>query len=271
MITATSARSAYLTRDALRSAAPSVFATEPWGAMSARYGFVPTIAVVDQLADMGYAPVRAQQSTSRIEGKTNFTQHMIRFRHVNFLRPDAVGDEFPELVAVNSHDGSGLIRFMAGLFRLKCLNGAVASIGDLGGFAIRHVAGPDFHKQVFNAVYNVADQANMALERATAWRNIALDSDERIMFAESAILARNATLPVTPAQLLNPVRPGDEAHDLWTTFNVVQEHLIRGGLRTHNAAGRRASTRAIKSVGEDLKINRSLWTLASRIAEIKGA
>ena len=34
---------------------------------------------------------------------------------------------------------------------------------------------------------------------------------------------------------------------------------------------RRTSTRAIKSVNEDVRVNRALWLLAERMAEIKAA
>src|SRR4051812_9234865 len=81
--------------DALRRAAPSVFAATPWGGMSGRYRMVPTIDVVGMLRDKGFLPVRAQQSRSRVPGKGDFTRHMIRFRHGDFLSPVTVGAEIP--------------------------------------------------------------------------------------------------------------------------------------------------------------------------------
>jgi hypothetical protein len=35
--------------------------------------------------------------------------------------------------------------------------------------------------------------------------------------------------PITPEQIINPRRVLDRGQDLWTTFNVVQENVIRGG------------------------------------------
>jgi hypothetical protein len=46
-------RTAVLDRDALHRAAPSIFAARPWGEMSDRYGFVPTVDVVARLAGEG--------------------------------------------------------------------------------------------------------------------------------------------------------------------------------------------------------------------------
>src|SRR5437588_12282750 len=79
----------------LRRAVPSVFAAAPWGAMSGRYRFVPTIDVVGMLRDKGFLPVRAEQSRTRIAGKGDFTRHMLRFRHADHLSPLTVAAEVP--------------------------------------------------------------------------------------------------------------------------------------------------------------------------------
>ena len=72
------------------------------------------------------------------------------------------------------------------------------------------------------------------------------------------------------ASLLTPVRYGDAATDLWTTFNVVQEHLIRGGDRymgyTAGMGIRRNRTRPVGGLGESQKLNKALWSLASEFA-----
>jgi len=57
--------------------------------------------------------------------------------------------------------------------------------------------------------------------------------------------------------------------DLWTTFNTVQENLIRGGLRGRTAKGNRTSTRAVKGVSENVRLNKALWTLAEKMAQLK--
>src|SRR6516165_7387134 len=92
--------------DQLRRRVPSIFATAPWGALSGRYRMVPTVEVVGMLRDKGFVPVRAEQSRTRIPGKGDFTRHMLRFRHSDFLSPLVVGTEIPELVLLNSHDGT---------------------------------------------------------------------------------------------------------------------------------------------------------------------
>src|SRR4051794_12094622 len=123
---------ATLSHDQIRRVAPSVFAETPWSNMSDRYGFVPTVAVLGMLAGEGFYPVRAAQSKTRIEGKSDFTKHMIRFRHLDYLKPSQVGQELPELVLTNSHDGTSGYQLAAGIFRLVCSNGMVVQSSDFG-------------------------------------------------------------------------------------------------------------------------------------------
>lgn len=262
-------RPAVLDHDALFRVAPSIFATEPWGAMSDRYGFVPTIDVVGRLAGEGYYPVRAEQSRSRIEGKSDFTRHMVRFRHQDFLQPMTVGTEFPEVVLVNSHDGACTLEFLAGIFRLWCSNGAVCPVGDSAGFKIRHNGSADFMERVIGATMGVVENTGLAMGKMVEWKEITLDRSEQLALAGAAIELRNATLPIKPEQLLATRRTADLSPDLWTVENVIQENLIRGGIRTRNATGRRATTRAVGSVNEDIRLNKGLWILSQAMADLK--
>jgi hypothetical protein len=56
----------------------------------------------------------------------------------------------------------------------------------------------------------------------------------------------------------------------------VQENVIRGGLsavaRDENGRRlRRVSTRQVKGIDQDVKLNRALWQLAEKMAELKAA
>ena len=63
------------------------------------------------------------------------------------------------------------------------------------------------------------------------FRNRRLSEAEALAFAERARLLRYEfpeQAPIGAATLLSARRPEDQANDLWTTFNRVQEQLIRG-------------------------------------------
>src|SRR5262245_50401059 len=131
---------AILTRDTLRQTVPSVFARQPYHAMSDRYRFVGTDSVLDIMEGLGYHPVKAMQSRSRLENKRGFTRHSIRLRHVDYLTAPR-GEELPEIIVENSHDGSAAYRLHAGIFRLVCSNGLVIASASFGTISVKHSGG----------------------------------------------------------------------------------------------------------------------------------
>ena len=70
-----------LAEDRMRQAAPSIFAERKHSSRSERYSYIPTIEVLRGLRKEGFEPFMVAQSKSRIEGKTEFTKHLIRMRH----------------------------------------------------------------------------------------------------------------------------------------------------------------------------------------------
>ena len=268
-----------LTNDELFKKAPSIFATEPWSEVSEKYRFIPTLQVVDAMRAEGFMPVRAEQSRSRIAGKGEFTKHMIRFRQTQFLGTGAMAldDEFPEIVLVNSHDRSSGYQLSAGVFRLVCLNGMVVKSADMGTLSVRHSG--RVLDDVIEGTYSIAQDMPQIMERVEGFKSVSLIPAEREAFAAAAVLLRypldennNATAPIEAAQLLRPRRWQDQNKtDLWSSFNQVQENFIKGGLRGRGTTGKRTSTRAINSVSEDVRLNKSLWALADAMRQIKTA
>ena len=65
----------------MRAAAPSIFAEGKHASRSERYTYIPTIDVLRGLRNEGFEPFMVAQGASRVEGKAEFTKHMIRMRH----------------------------------------------------------------------------------------------------------------------------------------------------------------------------------------------
>jgi hypothetical protein len=280
-----------LTLDAVRHYAPSAFAIEKHSSRSERYTYIPTSEVIAGLMKHGFQPFKAMQSRSRIEGKSEFTKHLIRFRH-----PDAAlqGDSYPEVVLINSHDGTSAYKLMAGVFRLICSNGLIIADSITGSLSVHHKG--NIVDQVIEGSFEIIGESVKALKTADVWSQLALTTGEQNAFAEAAHSLRFAdsegkiTTPITAAQLLAPRRTEDAAprtdyrvaptaaSDLWRTMNVVQENVIKGGLhgtqRGFDERGRRTSrrvtTRTVNGIDQDVKLNRAMWMLAERMAELKG-
>lgn len=272
----------------LRQLVPSAYATRPHESRSSRYTYIPTSEVIDGLIAEGFAPFKAVQSRSRIEGKSEFTKHMIRFRH-----PDAMmsaSGNVPEVVLINSHDGTSAYKLLSGIFRMICTNGMIVCEKNLGELSIHHKG--NIVNQVIDGSFEIIGQSNKALETVETWSNLQLTAGEQNVFAEAAHSLRFADAdgkietPITAAQLLTPRRREDRAEtgghgwsrpapDLYRTLNVVQENVIRGGLSARASGdgrtrGRMVTTREVRGIDQDVRLNRALWQLAERMAELKG-
>lgn len=76
--------------------------------------------------------------------------------------------------------------------------------------------------------------------------------------------------PVTESQILAPRRWQDESDDLWTTYQRIQENLLKGGLSGRTAQGKRTHTRPVNGIDGDVKLNRALWVMAENMLDLLG-
>lgn len=260
-----------MTDEQISKAAPSAFAITPYHGQSDRYAFVPTSDIIKVMRENGFQPVSASQSRSRIEDKKNFTKHMIRFRN-NDTQLTKVGDSLLDTVLVNSHDGTSRYELSAGIMRLACLNGLMVSEGLISSVKIRHTG--DITVKVVESSLSILNQAPMIAEVIQVWRQIQLERQEQLLLAEAAHSLRfeeDSTLAVaiTPERLLTVRRYNDNGNDLWSVFNRIQENVIRGGLRGRTEGFRAVRTKAVKGIDNDVRLNKAMWTLAEKMAELK--
>jgi len=267
-------RKTILTDDQLRGMVPSAYAERPFHGMSDRYAFVPTFKVIDALRAEGFEPIEAKQSTARTAGKQEFTKHMIKFTRTDARQITKVGDSIAQVCLVNSHDGSSIYSLLAGLWRIACSNGLLVSEGDYNSVSVRHSG--DIVGEIIDGSYKVIESASQAGERAAEWKAITLDTNEAMVFADAALKLRwdgseDHHAPITADRLLTVRRPEDRGQDLWTAFNRCQEALIKGGNRGRTANHRRTTTRPVNAIGDNVKLNRALWTLTEQMAKLKQA
>ncbi len=263
----------------LKRIAPSIFATERHESRSDRFTYIPTFEVLSGLRSQGFVPVRAIQGKSRTEGKEAYTKHMVRFQHPDFAARRSLGGVAPEVVLMNAHDGTSSYRTMSGVFRSICTNSMIVMEDGATDIRIPHKG--DVLHQVIEGSFAVIEQSQLTLDRADAWAGVPLNRDEAQIMAEAAHIIRFADTDgetdtaIKAEQLLIPRRQDDMSNDLWRVFNRVQENVIRGGLsatgRDANNRHRRTTTREVKGIDADVKINRALWHLTERMAALKAA
>lgn len=267
-----------LTEDQLRSLVPSVFARSAHESRSERFQPIPTYDVVEELNKQGFSVVGARQSVSRDASKREFTKHLLRLRRLDEADKLVRDGTAFEVLLKNANDGTSAYDLLAGLWRFVCGNGLM--VGDtFSSVKVRHSG--NVVSKVVEGTYEVLDQAQLLLAAPDKFGSIGLTGQEQLAFATAAHQLRfdepeeGAKPAIQPAQLLEIRRPEDRTNDLWTVYNRVQENAVKGGLtgRATDANGRRSTrmstTRQIKGIDQDVKLNRALWTLTEFFAEQK--
>jgi hypothetical protein len=263
-----------LSEEQMRVAAPSIFAQGKHASRSERYTYIPTIDVLRGLRKEGFEPFMVAQGASRIEGKAEFTKHMIRMRHAGQAktRPEA-----NEIILINSHDGASSYQMLAGIFRYICCNGLV--VGDVvEDLRIPHKG--NVQSDVIEGAFRVLDEFEAVDQHTEAMKALQLEPTEQIAFASAALALRfgervgqvdgaHPPAPVTAEQLVEARRPEDLGRSLWTTLQRVQENVMRGGQPGRSAQGRRLRTRPVGSIDRGVNLNRALWMLAEEMRKLK--
>lgn len=253
----------------LRQKSPSVFAEQAAADRSGKYTFIPTYQVVEAMQDNGFFPVACMESAARKEEKQGFTKHLIRFRqHDGFSQ---VGEVKPEIVLLNSHDGTSSYQLTAGLYRLVCANGLIVADSVLDTVKCRHSG--NIIDNVIEGTFSIIDNMPKVQQDIEEMRQIALPAPIQNAFAKAAAGLRwdENALPIEPAQLNRSFRAADQAPDIFTTMNRIQENIIRGGIRGRNANNGRMTTRAVNSVTENVRLNKAIWALAEEVKSLMAA
>lgn len=248
--------------DRLLDQVPAIFATEAGPKTSAHYTFIPTHNVIQGLRDAGFVPVQARQSVSR-KGSPGHARHLVRLRTppMDLTLVDAI----PEVVLLNSHDGSSAFELRAGLFRPVCTNGLLVSLGDFVAVRIAHRG--DVVERVVSGALEICGRLAVLGNVVERMAEAELEESVRESFAREALELRHGSAEASgyrPNQLLNSRRAADIGADLWRTYNTVQENLLGGGLLRRAPSGRLTRSRRIKAIREDVRLNAGLWEIATR-------
>lgn len=259
-----------MTDDQLRQYAPAIFAERAHESRSDRYQFIPTIAIVDQMRDAGFFPVRASQSSARTIDKKLHTKHVIRFRS-----PDAsveLDGLIPEFSLLGSSDGTSAHILDAAIFRNACYNGLIVKQADIDCIRVRHSG--NAAEKIVQGTHELLSVMPRVMESIDNMRSINLDHKELAQLAQSAARLRweAETEQVDLNELVTPQRQADKSRDLWTAFNILQERVLKGQANVRNIeTGKARKAREVKSVTENTRLNKELWQIAAFFAEQKRA
>jgi len=256
----------FLTKDAIREIAPSVFTEKANpSSTSKHYVHIPTEQVIDDMSSLGWDVVDAKQVNTR--KNPGFQKHMVVFGSNDLVVNGSDGDTvMPRILMTNSHDGKNSFKFQAGLYRLICSNGLVVADAEFANMKIRHM-GYDLAelKTVINEIVEKLPLTVKCMNKLKAKR---MSEDEKIEFAKEALATRLTEIEISKytseniMELLEPTRYEDEGDDMWSVYNIIQEKIIHGMMDVYGISGKKRKLRKIKNFQQDTRVNRELYQLA---------
>jgi len=248
-----------LTKEDILRTAPSVYATQPKETMSDRYVFVPTDKILDNFAEAGWFPTKAFQSKTK-KDNVDERKHVIRLSNpsVQPVMP-TVGSLTPEILLINSHNGTSTVHMEIGIYRLVCANGLIIADSRFAQVKRRHT-GTD-KEEIFRIVAEASKEFPDVWSKIDDYSSIKLTTNQKFDFATKAVefnWSENSV--VMPKDVLHTRRVEDEDDSLFNVFNTVQENIIKGGIEYQNPRTQRPRhTRSIKNADRDIKVNAFLW------------
>lgn len=238
----------------LKSQVPSIFATNPSTKMTNKYVFVPTTEILEKFNKEGWDVYSAKQS-----GRSIHATHQVRLRNGEMPK---VGDSFLEAIITNSHNGLSSLSVGAGLHRLVCSNGLTVPDSVSSTFKVRHKS-LDMG-DIRRLTDDFAEKMPLIENSIGKMRTRILTEGDKVGFVKSASNIRwKDGMPATMSieEILQPMRESDKESDMWTTFNVIQEKFVRGGVG-YRAGKRNTTMRELKNIVNTNKLNTELWELA---------
>ena len=237
--------------DSLRERVPAIFTKTPSPKVSDRYSFADSEYYLQKFIDADWFIHSARQVS-----KSEYAPHQVILRNNNIA---TVGDLLPQLVFTNSHNGIKKMTIDTGIYRLVCSNGLVVPTSITESISIKHL---EVHNSsIDDNISTFYKKVPIIMNNIDRMRNRILTDDEIDNFTYNALQIRfiNA-VGININDVVKPLRVEDNSDDLWTVFNVVQEKLIRGGIKLQS--GR--YSRPINNFVNDNNINTKLWELAEQ-------
>jgi hypothetical protein len=255
----------------LETIAPAVFASNPADKCSSRYSFVSTKDLLSNFEKLGWGPTSARQC-----GGSDFGRHIIKLENPKIKDIGIKSDKIiPQIILDNSHNGTSRAQLHMGLFRLICTNGLVASIPGLAShIQMRHMGINLEELKLVSSEF--IEHFNDSSKRIKKMMEIDLTQKQKELFAKSAIAWRDPIRyikndeidfkkvmeSVDVKEILTPLRKDDNGNNIWVTFNVIQERLMKAQFTLTSDSGKKSNPRPIVNAIRDLSVNKKMWELA---------
>jgi hypothetical protein len=263
----------YSTNTITPDSAPCTTLTQIEG-LSPRYSHIPTTQIVQTIREAGWEFASGTARAGRTPERIAHAAHVLRFRNNSLPK---VNDNIIEAVILNSHDGTTAFEMGFGVYRLACANGLIIRTASLSGFRLTHSSlNLD---NVFHAARSMSARAPQVAEIISRWQEIKLDEEQQLSLIRKSLTARWDNIAFADMDaVIRPQRAEDTGSDLWTSFNRIQERVIRGGMEvtlvrpitnedgTEGRALSRRKATAIRGAIKQVRLNQELFEIAESFA-----
>ncbi len=195
---------------------------EPTMNTSEKYTLIKTIDVVDRLKAEGFSVTDYQESRVRKEDKQNKMKHFVRMKY------DTDNGVMREAVIMNSHDGSSSLKLNFGAFVMVCNNQLVFGDSLLPTEKIYHSMKNPWDKidAFAGNIRDVLDEEKHIREEMINYRLSAYDI-EKFAYEAVALREKDMSIVLDPMAANVARRPEDNNKSLWSTFQRIQENVIK--------------------------------------------
>jgi hypothetical protein len=199
--------------------------TQPSPIVGPNYIFLSTEQAHEVLAEFGFFESKYHQSKG-----TGFQKHLSIFER----ETDTDEDGRFNLMLLNSHNGSSSLRLEAGYFRVLCENQLVH-----GKVGVRIPHRGQALDRFGEAIPLVLQQMQQFKETKARLRDKTIDEEAQLELAYFALQLRGLDTDGldelsalwNQKNILTSRRSQDRGPSAWHRFNVVQENIIKGGVR----------------------------------------
>lgn len=231
---------------------------------SDRYAFIDTKQVVQDMRDLGYEVAGFRRPRFRTNAGS-FGLHEVDFRLPKDIAKPAA--ETPRVLFLNTYDGSRRAQIITGVFRLICLNGLIAG-STLQNEKFLHLG--NYEEDLVEQIGSAGETAVKAFDQIERYRGQNLSKAEAMWMAKRAVELRTpegAKFEISPSNVLLARRREDVRSDLWTTFNRIQENLLKGGIPATDENGKMRTMRGVTQIQKSNDLNRDLWDLLAETSQ----
>ncbi len=234
-----------------------------------KYSVIQTQDVINALTNKGFKLEKLVETRPRTKERIGFQKHMVRMSHPDLALKN-VGDSRPEIVLVNSYDGSTSLQMKFGIFRLVCSNGLVVG-KNLFSHNVRHVG--DIAARLIEGLDYMAKQVHVVGERIESFKAMQVPLQRKTEYIAEAlqlIIPEDGISSVNLSRVDLALRIEDQNDTLWHLFNRIQEKVLNGGIQYRTVTEQNEikyhSTRRIKAISRTVEVNQALWDLTEKYA-----